>query len=82
MNTATVIDTPEGIAMFHLLQMKYALKLECLGMKHSRGSVYALVKRELGFKGDKRSVLTQLEAHIKATKDANQLKAGAVVQSA
>jgi len=41
--------------------------LECVGMKHSQGSVYALVKREFGFKGSKQAVLAQLRAHIEAT---------------
>lgn len=59
-----VLDTPEGIARFHLLQMKFGLKLEIAGMKHSRGSVYALVKRTFGFKGNKQKVYDQLVAHI------------------
>jgi hypothetical protein len=33
-------------------------------MKHSRGSAYAKVKKDFGFKGNKQSVLKQLVAHI------------------
>ena len=51
---------------FRLLQLKYALKLEIKGLRHSRGSVYAHVKREFGFRGNKSKVLAQLEAHIEA----------------
>lgn len=50
----------ESMEMFRLLQMKYALKLEMKGLKHSRGSVYALVKKQLGFKGNKQKVYDQL----------------------
>lgn len=45
--------------LFHLLQLKYALALEIKGLKHSRGSVYAYVKRSYGLKGSKQSVLEQ-----------------------
>lgn len=49
---------------FQVLAMRSALKLEILGIKHSRGSVYALVKRRFGFKGNKNRVLEQLNAYI------------------
>ncbi len=61
-----VCDTSESIEMFNLLSMKYALKLEIAGLKHSRGSVYALAKKRFGFKGNKQSVLTQLTALIES----------------
>jgi anion-transporting ArsA/GET3 family ATPase len=39
-----VIDTPEGIERFRLLQLKYALKVEIdTGMRHSRGSILVLI---------------------------------------
>lgn len=58
---ATVIDTPEGVEMFRLLQLKYAMRLELrTGMKHSRlGSVVAKVKKQYGYKGNKQSVYEQ-----------------------
>jgi len=65
MNT-TVIDTKEGIELFNLQQLRYALKLEIKGLRHSRGSAYATIKQRFGFKGNKPSVLTQLESHIQA----------------
>ena len=55
----TVITGKDNIAMFRLIQLKHALHLEVKGLKHSRGSVYALVKREFGLRGNKRSVYTQ-----------------------
>lgn len=52
-----------------MLALRGALRLESVGMKHSRGfSAYATVKREFGFKGDKASVLAQLNAHIEKAK--------------
>ena len=50
--------------MYNLLRLKGALKLEVAGMKHSRGSVYAKVKKDFGFKGSKESVLNQLINYI------------------
>ena len=56
--------TGEHITLFHLLQLKYALRLEIRGIKNSRGSVYAYVKRNFGFRGNKEKVLAQLEEKI------------------
>lgn len=58
---AVVINTPEAIKRFQQLVTLQALKLECLGMKHSSGqSVYARVKRDYNLKGSKQSVYNQL----------------------
>lgn len=59
----TVIE-PHQMELYNLLRLKSALKLEVAGMKHSRGSVYAKVKKDFGFKGNKESVLNQLINHI------------------
>lgn len=67
----TMIDTKAGIEGYRLCAMRAALKLEILGLKHSRGSVYALIKRQFGFRGNKQSVLEQLNAHIGAFNKAN-----------
>jgi hypothetical protein len=68
-NSGFVITGEANIRMWRMLTMKHALRLECLGMKHSQGSVYALVKREFGFKGSKASVLAQLTAHIETLRE-------------
>lgn len=60
----TIIDTPEGINAYHILSMVYAIKLESLGMKNSRGSVYALAKRKYNLKGNRESVMAQLRAML------------------
>lgn len=60
----TVIDTPDGIEKFRLLQLKHAMKLELLGMKHSKlGSIISKVKKQYGFKGNKQSIVTQFCMH-------------------
>lgn len=56
----TVIDP----TAWRLLALRSALELELKGFKFSRGSVYALIKREFGFKGTKQRVLDQLNEHI------------------
>ena len=61
-----MIDTPEGIDFYQLAARKGALKLECLGMRMSRGvSVYAICKRAYGLKGSKEKVLAQMEQLVK-----------------
>lgn len=54
---------------YRLLALRGALKLECLGMKRSRGpSAFSIVKREFGFKGTKQAVYTQLCERIEKEK--------------
>lgn len=44
-----VIDTPEGLAFLHLLQLRGALRIEiATGMRHSGGSVLKAANRHLG----------------------------------
>lgn len=45
-----ILDTPEEISFFRLLQMKHALGIEIKvpGMRHSRGSIMNLINREFG----------------------------------
>ena len=64
-----VYDTPEAIDMFRLTALKGALKMEVLGMTRRGQSAYSIVKSELGLKGNKKSVLTQLEQIIKEAKN-------------
>ncbi len=54
-----MLNTPEQIERYRLSTLYHALKLETLGLKHSRGSVYALIKKQFGLKGNKQSVLDQ-----------------------
>ena len=45
--------------MYNMMAQKAALKLELAGLKMSRGSVYAHIKRTYGLRGNKQSVYTQ-----------------------
>jgi hypothetical protein len=58
---ATVL-TGEAITNYRAKVLLCALKLECLGMKRSRPSVYSIVKREYSLKGSKQSVYNQLKS--------------------
>ena len=64
-----ILDTPEQIDMYRLLSLRSALKLECLGMKRRGQSAYSIVKAEYGLKGNKKSVLKQLEQIIEDIKN-------------
>ena len=57
--------TPHEISAFQMLALKGALKLETLGMQRRGPSAATLVKRQFGFKGNKASLLVQLEAHLR-----------------
>lgn len=58
---ATVL-TGKSIANYRDLVLLSALRLECKGMKRSGPSIYSVVKREFNLKGNKLSVLNQLES--------------------
>jgi hypothetical protein len=64
-----ILDTPEQIDTFRFLSLKSALKLECLGMKRGGQSAYSIVKADYGFKGNKKSVLKQMEQIIEEIKN-------------
>ena len=59
-----IIDTPEQIARFRLLTLRQMLKLEILRMTHRGQSAYSIIKKELGFKGSRKSVFDQLSATL------------------
>ncbi len=63
------LDTPEQIDMFRFLSLKSALKLECLRMSRRGQSAYSIIKAEYGFKGNKKSVLEQMEQIIEDIKN-------------
>jgi hypothetical protein len=65
------ITGQDDIALYRLMVMRGGLRLECKGLKLSRGTTcYTLAKREFGFKGNKAKVLAQLEAQIEEIKAA------------
>ena len=50
--------------MFQLIQLKHALILETKGLKNSRKSAYATIKKRFGLTGSRQSVLTQFTTYI------------------
>ncbi len=61
-----IVETPEQFRLYTLLRLKSALKLECAGLRHSRGhSAYGITKKSFGFKGSRAKVLEQLTDYIK-----------------
>ena len=55
----TMITGEKNIALARMLTLKQALRLETLGMKRRGPSVYSIVKKEFGLRGNKHSVFTQ-----------------------
>ena len=60
----TAIDTKDGIQMYRLLAIKHGLKLELLGIRHSRNLVFKAAKQITG-KKTRIACLTIIEEMIK-----------------
>jgi hypothetical protein len=61
-----IADTPEKIAGYHLLTFKVMLRLESLGMKHSKGSVAPTIRQMIGSKTrDKKALLAEYVSFLK-----------------
>ena len=67
--TILALETPTQIDRFRAHALKVALKLEILGMKRHGRSAYSIAKRDFGFKGSRKSVLSQLETMLAELKD-------------
>jgi hypothetical protein len=49
-----------------ILALRSALKLEIVGMKRGKApSAYSIIKKELGFKGSRQKVLTQINQYVR-----------------
>jgi hypothetical protein len=59
-----MLDNATDIKRFHMLAQVHALRLEAIGLKHSRGSVLAHVKRTYGLKGNRQAVIIGLQGLI------------------
>ena len=60
----TTVLTGKAINSFRAKVLLSALRLECKGMKRRGPSVYSVVKAEFNLRGNKLSVLNQLESII------------------
>lgn len=57
-----ILDTPEQIALARLATLKAGLKLEMQGLNLSRRvSCYSILRKEYGYKGNRKNVLAQVE---------------------
>lgn len=61
-----LLSSKEQIDRYRLSVLRAALTLECKGMTRRGRSVYAIIKEEFGFTGNKQTVLEKLDSHIKA----------------
>jgi hypothetical protein len=64
MGGITVITGSANIQMIRLITLKHMLGLEMKGMKKRGRSAYAIVKEELGFRGNRQKVYDQLKEYI------------------
>lgn len=58
----TIVLTGDSIIHYRALVLLNALRLECKGMNRRGISAYSLAKSEYNLKGNKLSVLSQLES--------------------
>jgi hypothetical protein len=66
MNDKTTVLTGDKINGARLLVLRSALKLECKGMKASRGvNAFKMIKEEFNLKGNKEKVLEQFENYLR-----------------
>lgn len=65
---AIVADTPERIALFRLITLKGAVKLESIGMKRRGTSATQIARKELGLKAraTHAEVIAALQSRIDA----------------
>ena len=53
-----IIDKPEQIALYQMLVLRSALKLEMVGLKMSKGrTAYSAIKQMFSIKGNRQKVL-------------------------
>lgn len=59
-------DPETGVPLFQLLQWKYAIRLEGLGLHHSRGSVTQLARTRLGLakRAPRAAILAVIQARL------------------
>jgi hypothetical protein len=58
-----ILTNPQDIERFRLLTLRQMLKLELNGLKASRTSALAILKR-MGYKGTKKTVFEQLSKDL------------------
>ena len=56
-----IIDSEQQIEEFQLRALRHALKLEEVGIRFSGQSRLSFAKKQLGFKGSRKSIINQIE---------------------
>lgn len=56
--------TGDSIPVYRMLVLRGALRLELAGMRSRGGSVFALVRREFGLKGDRAAVFAAFQTLV------------------
>jgi hypothetical protein len=69
-NASITIDTPEGIAMYRLIAMKHALKLEIQTGMRMRGNGWFNAAKQLTGKKTRKACLEAVEKIIEEAKTA------------
>ena len=65
-----MLTEPNQIAIYRLMTLRAGLKLEIRGMKVKGGkSCYSIIRNEFGLKGDRASVLEQLDEMLAPFKE-------------
>jgi hypothetical protein len=65
--------TGEAIELYRLIALKHGLALEIKGLRRRGDSCYSIVRRELGFRGNKEAVLRQLTDYVEVMKRGVQI---------
>ena len=63
-----MIDSPSEIMLAQMIIRKKALYLETIGLKKKEKSMYSIIKKEYGLRGNKKSVYTQYCELVEKTK--------------
>jgi len=71
---AVILDTPEDIRHFQLLQLKHRLRLEAVGMRSRGPSALTQAKQVFGCKGNRAAVQEQIQALIDNSLAAKQYR--------
>jgi hypothetical protein len=75
---ATVITGKENIAIFRLLTLRAALRLELKGLRRRGESAFSIIKREFNLSGNKESVLEQFNQLVEQRQAEKSAKDAAV----
>ena len=64
-NQMIIIEGKENIAVYRMMTLEKALKLEMIGLKGRGKSAYSIIKSEFGLKGNREKVHAQFKEMIR-----------------